>query len=136
MAGFSQKNFPASLRQKYVFLVPFSVRINTIRFHSPYFIKNWFGGYLWYFMCDFWAFMVPLIPIHSLVSLKFSAGRGRLLVTSRPRSAIANTLQNSTHVVESSQNQSKPQELGWRWVRLCFVSRSQVITAPTNQIIR
>ena len=37
VAGFSKKNFPASLRQKYVFLVPFSMRINTISFQSPYF---------------------------------------------------------------------------------------------------
>ena len=37
MAGFLKKNFPASLLQKYVFFVPFSMRINTIGFQSLYF---------------------------------------------------------------------------------------------------
>ena len=69
MTGFSQKNFPASLLQKYVFLVPFSMRINTIDFQSLYFkIKL---NYLGHFKYDFRAFTVPLIPVHSFVSLRF-----------------------------------------------------------------
>ena len=59
-----------SFKNMFSLTVPFSMRINTTGFQSPYIKINWFGGYLWHFKYDFRTLMAPLIPIHSFISLK------------------------------------------------------------------